>query len=200
MRYINLRLTYLLTRTVLTAKTVDAVEELVQSQEDQPQSHLSTHLISRELGISRRTVSRIVDDDLLLKCLKRRRAHKLTAANQADRLQRVGQLLQRFSDSDVDFIWFIDEKIFNVDSPSNTQNDRLCVAHPVRMKNISTRRLLRTRVTSSQSLMVSVAVSNLGCTELMFMFVEPAAKINGKYYRDVLMQKLLPAIRRVSGD
>ena len=67
MRYINLRLTYLLTRTVLTAKTVDAVEELVQSQEDQPQSHLSTHLISRELGISRRTVSRIVDDDLLLK-------------------------------------------------------------------------------------------------------------------------------------
>jgi len=30
--------------------------------------------------------------------------------------------------------------------------------------------------------------------------VEPAAKINGEYYRDVLMQKLLPAIRCVSGD
>jgi len=69
-------------RTVLTAKTVGDVEELVQRQEDRPQSHLSTRQISRELGISRRTVSRIVHDDQLLKCLKRRRAHKLTSANQ----------------------------------------------------------------------------------------------------------------------
>jgi len=92
-------------RTVLTAKTVDAVEELAQSQEDWPQSHLSTRQISRELGISGRTASRIVHDDLLLKCLK------LTPANQADRLQCAGQLLQRFSDSDVDFIWFIDENL-----------------------------------------------------------------------------------------
>ena len=46
--------------------------------------------------------------------------------------------------------------------------------------------------------MVSGAVSKLGCTELIF--VEPAAKINGEYYRDILLQKLLPAIRRVSGD
>jgi len=86
----------------------------------------------------------------------------------------------------VDFIWFIDEKIVTVDSPSNTQNDRLYVARPVRMKNISARRLLRTHVTLSQSLMVYVAVSKLGCTEVIF--VEPAAKINGKYYRDVLLQ------------
>ena len=46
---------------------LDAVEELVQSQEDRPQSHLSTRQISRELGISR-----IVHDELSLKRLKRR--------------------------------------------------------------------------------------------------------------------------------
>ena len=46
--------------------------------------------------------------------------------------------------------------------------------------------------------MVSVAVSNLGCTELVF--VEPGVKVNGPYYRDVLLtQHLLPAIKRVSG-
>jgi len=46
--------------------------------------------------------------------------------------------------------------------------------------------------------MVSVGVSSLGCTE--FIFVEPSAKINGQYYRDVLLsQKLLPAIRQQSG-
>jgi len=48
--------------------------------------------------------------------------------------------------------------------------------------------------------MVSVAVSILGTTELMF--IEPGLKINGAYYRDVLLlgQHLLPVIRSVAGD
>jgi len=47
--------------------------------------------------------------------------------------------------------------------------------------------------------MVSVAVSLLGTTELMF--IEPSVKINGAYYRDVLLgQHLLPAFRSVAGD
>ena len=94
-------------RMVRAAETVHAVEELVQSQEDRPQSHLSTRQISSELGILRTTVRHIIHDDLSLKYLKRRRAHELTAANQAARLQRAGQLLHRFSESDVDFIWLL---------------------------------------------------------------------------------------------
>jgi len=47
--------------------------------------------------------------------------------------------------------------------------------------------------------MVSVAVSKIGCTNLIF--VEPGAKINGQYYRDVLlMQKLLTEIRSIACD
>jgi len=47
--------------------------------------------------------------------------------------------------------------------------------------------------------MVSVAISKLGCTQLIF--VEPGAKINGSYYRDtLLMQHMIPAMRRVTGD
>jgi len=43
-----------------------------------------------------------------------------------------------------------------------------------------------------QSLMVSVGVSKLGCTHLIF--VDPGMKINGCYYREVLLsQQLLPA-------
>jgi len=39
--------------------------------------------------------------------------------------------------------------------------------------------------------LVSLTVSNLGCTKLIF--IELGAKINGQYYRDVLLaQKLLP--------
>src|SRR6218665_414481 len=59
--------------------------------------------------------------------------------------------------------------------------------------------ILRTRPTFSRSPMVSVAVSKLGCTELFF--VEPGVKVNGEYYRNVLlMEKMLPAIWGMSSD
>jgi len=41
-------------RTTRTAENVDAVGDLVQSQENQPQTHRSTRQVSRELGIPQR--------------------------------------------------------------------------------------------------------------------------------------------------
>ena len=50
-----------------------------------------------------------------------------------------------------------------------------------------------------QSLMVLVGVSKMGCTHLIF--VDTGVKINGCYYREVLViQQLLTAIWQVSGD
>ena len=47
--------------------------------------------------------------------------------------------------------------------------------------------------------MVSVGVPKLGVTDLIF--VDPGIKVNGEYYREVLLlQELLPAIREMSGD
>ena len=89
-------------------------------------------------------------------------------------------------------------RFFTVSSPSNKQNDRIYVPRAMRKKNVSATRLLHTRATFSQSLMVSVGISKLGCTELIF--VDPGVKINGQYYRDVLLAKLLSSIRRVSGN
>jgi len=45
------------------------------------------------------------------------------------------------------------------------------------------------RATFCQSLMVSVGVSKLGCTHLIF--VDPGVKINGCYYREVLLSQQL---------
>ena len=46
--------------------------------------------------------------------------------------------------------------------------------------------------------MVSVSMSKLGYTNSIF--VDPRVKVNGAYYRDVLLsQQLLPAIRQVYG-
>ena len=47
--------------------------------------------------------------------------------------------------------------------------------------------------------MVSVAVSELGSTDLIF--IEPGVKINGTHYRDVLLSEhLLPAIKELSAN
>jgi len=47
--------------------------------------------------------------------------------------------------------------------------------------------------------LVSLTASILGCTKLIF--IQPGAKINGQYYRDVLLtQKLLSAIHSIAGD
>ena len=83
----------------------------------------------------------------------------------------------------MNFIWLTDEKIFSVATPRNTQNDRLYVPFGDHKKNVE--RLLRTRPTFSKTVMVSVGVSALGKTILHF--VDPGTKINGKYYRDVLL-------------
>ena len=142
---------------------------------------------------------RIIHRDLKLKCVKRRRAQELSEANRVARLTRCKQLLKRYSDPAVDFIWFTDEKVFTVEPPFNSQNDRVYAPVGTKKRHIDPRRLLRTRSTFSKSVMVSVAVSRMGMTELIF--VDPGVKVNGQYYRDVLLsQQMLPAIKRVAGD
>jgi len=104
-------------RTVRTESNVNAVDELVLSQEDAPQTHHTFCQISRATGISQTSVMRIIHSDLRLKCLKKRRAQQLTAANRLAHLTRSKQLLRNFSSAEVDFIFFSDEKVFSVAPP-----------------------------------------------------------------------------------
>lgn len=186
-------------RSTRTEENIDAVQDLVLSQEDRPQTHRSTRQISRETGISQPTVFRIIHEDLKLKCLKKRNAQQLTTNNKDSRLDRCKKLLRKFPVESVDFIWFTDEKVFTVAPPINAQNDRLYVSKETLKRQVDAKRLLRTRPTFSRSVMVSVAVSKLGCSDMFF--VEPGVKVNGAYYRDVLlMQRMLPAIKGISGE
>jgi len=75
----------------------------------------------------------------------------------------------------------------------NTDSERshVCPKLGSRKRQVSAERLLRTLSTFSKSVMVSVAVSIFGTTELMF--IEPGIKINGAYYRDVLLGQHLHA-------
>ena len=129
-------------RSARTAENVELVDELVLSQEDKPQSHRMVREISRETGIPRSSVTRIIHKDLRLKCFKKRRAQELTDANCVARLQRSRLLLRRFSDSAVDFIFFSDEKVFTVASPVNLQNDRVYAPSAAKKCDIARERLL----------------------------------------------------------
>jgi len=82
---------------------------------------------------------------------------------------------------------------------TDSERSRVCPIWKLEEAGRLSAELLRTRSTFSKSVTLSVAVSLLGTTELMF--IEPGVKINGAYYSDVLLdQHLLPAIRSVAGD
>src|ERR1051325_10214327 len=99
----------------------------------------------------------------------------------------------------VPFIFFTDEKLFTVAPPVNLQNDHLYALSTTKKRQHSAERCLRTRSNFSKSVMVSVAVSELGSTDLIF--IESGVKINGAYYRDVLLSEhLLPAIKELSAN
>ena len=124
-----------------TADNVAAVDELVQSQEGQPQTHLSTRQISRNLRLPRMTVRCIIRDDLRLKCMKRKRVQELTTANRDARLVRAEQPLQHFSEAYTCFVVFMDEETFMILAPSNPKNDRLYVDRSVSEKQVAADRL-----------------------------------------------------------
>jgi hypothetical protein len=81
-----------------------------------------------------------------------------------------------FLDYGPPFIWFTDEKVFTVASP---QNDRFYVTSGTKKNAVLASRLLHMRSHFSKSVMVSVGVSSLGATHLIF--VEPGVKINGAH-------------------
>jgi len=81
--------------------------------------------------------------------------------------------------------------VFTVEPPFNSQNDRVYAPVDNKKRYIDPNRMLR------MSFMVSVAVSQVGITELIF--VNPGVKVNGQYYCDILLsQQMIPANKRVA--
>ena len=104
-----------------------------------------------------------------------------------------------YPDDQVNLIWFTDQKNFHHGGPKNPQNDRLYGPVTTKKKQVAAERLLCTRPTFSQSVMVSVGISKLGYTDINF--VDTRVKINVTYYHDILLsQQLLPVMRNVSGE
>ena len=81
--------------------------------------------------------------------------------------------------------------MFTVEPPFNSQNDRVYAPVDNKKRYINPSRLLH------MSVMVSVAVPQVGITEVIF--VNHGVKVNGQYYCDVVLpQQMLSAIKRVA--
>ena len=109
------------------------------------------------------------------------------------RLQCSRQLLERFAyDRSTRSIWFTDEKSFTLSTPVNSQNDRL-YSTAAKKRQVPEGRLVREWAHFSRNIMVSVSVSRIGKTNVVF--AEPGAKVRSEYYcNQVLRQGLLPDI------
>jgi len=71
------------------------------------------------------------------------------------------------------------EKLFTVAAPTSSQNDRFYIRQGTRKKDVNENWLFRTRSTFSKSVMVSVGISKLGCTDIHF--IEPGVTVNEAY-------------------
>ena len=103
----------------------------------------------------------IIHEDLKLKCLKKRCSQQLTTAKEDSRLKRCKQVLNNFTEH-ISFTLFTDENVFTVAPPINDRNDRLDVSSSSKKRDDGAKRLLRARSTFSRSVMVFVAISQLG--------------------------------------
>jgi len=104
---------------------INLVSDLICSQDGKPGTSKSPREIARETGISHSSVVRIAKNDLELKVFRRRQVQSLTAANKLKRLNAWKRLKKRMTRGNISRTWFSDEKMFTVETPSNSQNDRV---------------------------------------------------------------------------
>jgi len=168
------------------------------SQEDNPGTSKSPREIQKVTGISRSSVRHIAKRGLRLNVFRRKKAQLLSDVDCQKRIKCYKTLLRRRRLLNVDNIWFSDEKIFTVQPPTNTQNDRVYTAAS-KKSSVASRRLIKGRKHFSESVMASVAVSKAGKTSVHF--IDKGTKVDGSYYRETLLQRcLLPDIRQKSDD
>ena len=94
------------------SQNIDSVEELdwCLNQESTPGTHKTIHWIAQNIGISiisKTSVHWIVKQDFKVQRFRKRKAQDLTAANKFAHLFRAKQLLRKYPDHTIPFIWFL---------------------------------------------------------------------------------------------
>lgn len=107
-------------RSVRTPEARKAVAERIRRNPVRKQS-----VMAREMNISKRSMSRLLSEDLGLRAYRRRTGHYLDARLKNQRVLKCRRLLQRHAHNGHRRILFTDEKIFTIEESFNRQNDKV---------------------------------------------------------------------------
>ena len=154
---------------------------------------LSQGNIGRTIGTSQSSVSRICRQSLGLTAFHKTKVQDLSDADKLKRVIRTKRLLRFLAVANAHETFFIYEKLFKFKQPRNTQYDRV---YATKKGEISTGRMVVKRKTFPKNVIISVGVSKLGRTSVFFL--EPGVKINGQYYRNELLARMLPEMNNIS--
>lgn len=168
-------------RSVRVKKTIEAVRSRINRNALRKQK-----LISREMKISTRTVSRILRDDLGMRAYKRCTSHLLTEKLKAIRHERSKKLLRLYGKNRYKNILFTDEKIFTIEEKFNKQNDRVYARTSYEAKDKVPR---VQRGHHPTSVMVWWGVSYHGVTPIHFC--ETGVKTSAKVYQEGVLEKVV---------
>ena len=180
-----------------TENNINAVKELISSQEDKPGAHATPKEISKMMDIPRTSIRRIIVEDLKLQPFKKIIGQRFDTRTKKERIERLPNHLRVFTKQVREMAFFSDEKIFKVTQLLNVQNNFTYASSAYKKSTIENKRLYVERSGFPMSLMVSVAVSKVGKSSIFF--VEPGAKVNGAYYREKLLASMIPEMDRLTG-
>jgi len=93
-----------------------------------------------------------------MKAFRRREVHLLSDADKLKRLTASKRSLRRLTKAKLTRTWFSDEKVFSVQTPTNSQNDRVYANAAVK-RDVPVARLLKGRKHFSQKIMVHIGRS-----------------------------------------
>ena len=164
-----------------TENNINAVKELIPSQENKPGTHATPNEILNVMDIPRTSIRRIIAEYLKLQPFKKITGQRIDTRTKEKRIERCPNLLRVFTKQVLETAFFSDEKIFRVTQLLNVQNDCTYAPSAYKKSTIENKRLYVERSGFPMSLIVSVAVSKVGKSSIFF--VEPGAKVNGAYYR-----------------
>ena len=167
-------------RSVRTKNTIKAVENRIR------RNPLRKQKIMREMGISPRSMSRIIKHDLKMSAYRRMTGQRLTVSLKKIRAERATTLLSRYANSAHRKILFSDEKIFNIEQKYNRQNDKV-YARSSREAQEKVGRVERGHHPSS--VMVWWGVSFDGTTKLHFC--NQGVKTRAKNYQEDILEKVV---------
>lgn len=182
-------------RSARTIVNINHVRQAIVTPLNSPRKHITPRRIAPVLGISRRSVQRIISKDLRMRVFKRLPVTQLSEHDKLRRRIRCETLLGRFNDRTVQRIFFTDEKLFTVSPVIVPQNDRV-YSTALLKRHVRHRSLVKHRCHFSHSVMVAVGISMKGKSRVIFL--PNGQTITAQYYCDNMLSTIfLPDCHRI---